>query len=130
MHEDGVCEAILRIVEKRSNGRQVMRVSVAAGIGQGLEPDAMREEFRLTASGGPAEGAVLDLEILPGNGSCEACAASFEVVDAVAACPACGSPSITVEDIDELYIKSIEYEMSFGDVIAGTRTDQGGAGHQ
>jgi Zn finger protein HypA/HybF involved in hydrogenase expression len=67
MHEFGLCEALLRAVEKRAAGRRVTGVRVRIGTAHAVEEPALAQSFAMVAMGGCAAGAELELVTVPGE---------------------------------------------------------------
>ena len=57
MHELGLCEAILDVVERRAGERPVARVKVRVGQLHHVHPDAFEQSFALVAAGSIADSA-------------------------------------------------------------------------
>ncbi len=96
---DTVCEC--------AAGRRVHSVTVEVGALCAVVPEAMQFCFELIAEGTIAEGARLDIRIVPGTATCAACGHRFELADLILLCP-CGSSDIEVESGRELRIHSME----------------------
>jgi Zn finger protein HypA/HybF involved in hydrogenase expression len=67
MHEIGLCEALLRAVEKRAAGRRVTGVTVRIGTAHAVSGPALAQSFELVAMGGCAAGAEVELVTVPGD---------------------------------------------------------------
>lgn len=65
MHEFGIAEAILAAVENRADGRRVRRARVQAGAMLRITEPAINHAFAMVADGSLAEGAQVDLVIVP-----------------------------------------------------------------
>jgi Zn finger protein HypA/HybF involved in hydrogenase expression len=61
MHELPIAEAILDVVERRANGRQVLAVRVQVGADLAVHGDPLSFGFEVAAAGSVAEGATLEL---------------------------------------------------------------------
>jgi hydrogenase nickel incorporation protein HypA/HybF len=108
MHELGMCEGILDTALRRAAGRPVTRVRVRVGVLHRAVGPAMEQAFELVAAGTEAEGAELDLVVLPVRVACRACGAEREADELLIACPACGSGELDLAGGDELLLESIE----------------------
>lgn len=108
MHELGLCEAIVAAVERRAAGRRVTRVRVRVGALHGVAEPALAQAFELAAGGTVAEGATVDLVVLPVRVACHACGHATQAQALPAACPACGATSLDVHGGDELLLESIQ----------------------
>ena len=90
MHELGLCEGILEAVERRAAGRRVTRVRVRVGALHRVVDPAFEQSFALVAQGTVADGAAVDLVVVPVRVTCRDCGHEAEATDALAACSACG----------------------------------------
>jgi len=108
MHEVGLCQAVLDAVERRASGRTVQRVRIRAGVLNRVDEPSMRQAFALVSEGSVAEGAELDLEIIPVAVDCDACGQESVVDDVVVSCPRCGDPGVRLRGGDELTLVSID----------------------
>ncbi|HET9078072.1 MAG TPA: hydrogenase maturation nickel metallochaperone HypA [Acidimicrobiales bacterium] len=67
MHELGLCEALLEVVERRAAGRRVLAVRVRAGDDLRVAEPALDQAFALVAEGTVAAGARVDLVTTAGD---------------------------------------------------------------
>jgi hydrogenase nickel incorporation protein HypA/HybF len=67
MHELGLCEGLLDAVERRAVGRRVLGVRFRVGEDHRVVGEALDQAFALVATGTVAEGAEVDLVIVPGD---------------------------------------------------------------
>ena len=67
MHEVGLCESLLEAVERRAAGRRVLGVKVRVGEDHRVVDEALDQAFELVAAGTVAEGAQVELEVVPGD---------------------------------------------------------------
>jgi hydrogenase nickel incorporation protein HypA/HybF len=109
MHELGICEAVLERVQERAAGRRVEGVGLRAGAGLRLVSGAVQQSFDLLTVGTTAEGAVVDLDVVPGRGTCQECEAAFEAEALLAACPSCGSVAVEVQGADDLVVTWLRF---------------------
>jgi hydrogenase nickel incorporation protein HypA/HybF len=110
MHEIGLCESIMAAVEQRARGRRVTGVSVRVGTLQRVWKPAFEQAFEMVAAGTVAEGATVDLVVLPVRSTCPACGGAAESEDVPLVCSACGSTDLRVEGGDELLLESIRVD--------------------
>ena len=110
MHELGLCEDIVAAVERRANGRPVARFRVQVGRLHHVHPDAFEQSIEMAAAGGPAEGAVAELVLVPVRAHCAACGADTESDEFILSCRACGSMDVELRGGEELVLESIEYQ--------------------
>lgn len=109
MHEIGMCEGILAAVQARAAGRRVARIRLRVGALHAVEPDALRQGFSMVSAGTEAEGAQVDLVVVPLEVLCGACGESAESTDPLALCPSCGSAEVDHTGGDELTLESLTY---------------------
>jgi hydrogenase nickel incorporation protein HypA/HybF len=108
MHEYGLCEPIVQAVERRAAGRPVARVRVRVGALHRVAGPAMDQAFTLAAEGTVADGADIDLVIVPVVVSCAACGLSGTSDDPLSLCPVCGAADIELSGGDDLILESIQ----------------------
>jgi hydrogenase nickel incorporation protein HypA/HybF len=96
---DAVCE--------HAAGRRVHSVKLEVGALCAVVPDAMTFCFDLVAEGTVADGATLEVDLLPGEARCRRCGVSFELNDPILLCP-CGSADVEVLAGRDLRILSME----------------------
>ncbi len=107
MHEIGLCESIMEAVEERAAGRRVTGVCVRVGTLQRVWKPAFEQAFAMVSEGTVAEGAMVDLVVLPVRSTCRACSAAADSDEVPLACTACGATELQVEGGDELLLESI-----------------------
>jgi hydrogenase nickel incorporation protein HypA/HybF len=110
MHELGMCDGIIEAVQRHAAGRRVARVRIRVGTLQRVVEPAMQQAFEHAAEGTEAEGAQLDIVVLPVRAFCRSCASEFESEDVVAICANCGGVDIELRGGEELVLECIEYE--------------------
>ena len=110
MHELGLCEGVLEAVERRAAGRRVTRVRVRVGAQHRVVPSAFDQSFALVSQGTVADGAAVDLVVVPVTVTCLDCGHKAEADDPLAACPACGALDLETEGGDELILEAIHLE--------------------
>lgn len=107
MHEMALTQSVIDAVCEASSGRRVHSVQVEIGALYAVQPDAMDFCFELAAQGTAADGARLDLSVLPGRAFCRTCTTDFVVDDPILLCR-CGSADVEVRSGRELTIVSME----------------------
>lgn len=107
VHEMAITQSLLDSVCAHAEGRAVHRVTVAVGALCAVVPEAMQFCFELAAEGTVAEGAELEIELVPGTACCRACGAEFGLRVPILLCQ-CGSADIDVLSGRELRIRSME----------------------
>jgi hydrogenase nickel incorporation protein HypA/HybF len=110
MHELAMCESIMEAVERRANGRKVAGVTVRVGVLQRVWKPAFDQCFEMVAAGTLAEGASVDLVVLPVHSTCRQCGTSAESDDQPLVCISCGSTGLDVSGGDELLLESIRVD--------------------
>ncbi|GAA3120349.1 hydrogenase maturation nickel metallochaperone HypA [Streptosporangium carneum] len=124
MHEFGIAEAVLDAVERRAEGRRVERVRVRAGALLRITGPALEQAFSLVSPGTVAEGAAVDLTVVPVRLTCSSCGGDEETTDALAVCGGCGSTDVDLRGGDELVLESIQMEGATH-VPGNSRRDRG-----
>ncbi len=105
-----MCESIMAAVERRANGRRVAGVTVRVGVLQRVWKPAFDQCFDMVAAGTLAEGARVELVVLPVRSTCRACGTAAESDDQPLACASCGSTDLDVSGGDELLLESIRVD--------------------
>ncbi|MCC5575826.1 MULTISPECIES: hydrogenase maturation nickel metallochaperone HypA [Microtetraspora] len=108
MHEFGIAEAILDAVEKRAAGRPVQHARIRAGALLRITEPVINQAFAVVSAGSPAEGAHLELVIVPARHTCRTCRHVTTSDDVFATCAGCGGIDIETEGGDELILESIQ----------------------
>ncbi len=111
MHEYGVTESLLKIVEDSAKGAKVEKVSrIVVVVGQltGFVPDCIRFYFETMSQNTIAEGAELDFEEMPVRLKCRQCGTEFVPETRVWSCPQCDSSEADITGGRELYVKELE----------------------
>ncbi len=104
MHEFGLCQSILVAVEGRARGRRVTGVRLRVGALHGVFPDAFDQAFSLVSEGTVADGANVDLVVVPVQATCRPHGHVTSSEDQVVACPECGSLELDRTGGDELIL--------------------------
>ena len=107
MHELSITQSIVDAVCERATGRPVLSVRVQVGALTAVVPEAMRFCFEVVVEGTVAEGAELDIDLLPGTTHCRTCGADTETADSIPLCR-CGSADVDVVAGRELQIVSMK----------------------
>jgi hydrogenase nickel incorporation protein HypA/HybF len=107
VHELSITQAVVDAVVEQLGDARVRTVHLRIGRVSGVEPDAVRFCFDLCAAGTPVEGARLQIDEIPGFGTCDACGADFAVEDLLLGCP-CGSLDVHVAGGDDLMVTAVE----------------------
>lgn len=113
MHEMSLAESVLQTLEdaaRNQHFRRVLGVRLEIGALSGVEPDAMRFCFDAVVRDSLAEGAVLDIIVVPGTAKCMACSRTVPMQEVFGECPACGSVQLQVTGGTEMRIKDLDVE--------------------
>lgn len=113
MHEVGIIESALDVIRReaeRHQAAQVARVVLRIGALSGVEPEALRFAFAAVTPGSVAEGAELEIELIPARAHCHACDADFTVdTGFIFQCPRCSALSGDVRSGRELELARLEF---------------------
>lgn len=110
MHEYGLAVGVVNAVTGQVPGRRIRAVGVKVGARSGVEPFALESCWPLAVAGTAAEGASLEIELVPATVLCGACSAQSEVdefFDYI--CPACGEIVVGVQS-------GAEFQIAYADV--------------
>ena len=110
MHELSIAESIVAIADAHAGGARVVEVQVKVGHLRQVVPSALEFAFELCAQGTAAEGAELELEVVPVAVVCRACAEESEPDGFPLTCQACGSFELEIVRGEELVVDSLELE--------------------
>lgn len=123
MHELSLCQSIYAIVERASEGRQVIAVELAIGQLRQVVPDTLVHCWRLVTEETALAGSRLDIDHIPVSLRCRRCLGETTMDDEVSiACGRCGSVDTTVIGGEELLVTAVEVE----DEVAETAARQEG----
>jgi hydrogenase nickel incorporation protein HypA/HybF len=118
MHEMGIVQSIMEIVEQQAafyKATRVVRVALEFGALTAVMPDAVRFAFSILSKGGPAEGAVVDITIIPIKVRCMDCSKEHIMDVYQPFCPSCGSASLEIiEGKDEIRVAFLEVDDGTG----------------
>jgi len=114
MHEMGIVQNIMEIIEEQARihgATKVVSVKLEFGAMTAVLPTAVTFAFEVLSKGGLAEGARLDISILPIKVLCSECGNESELKEYQPLCPVCSSPiAKIVQGRDEMRIVSLEVE--------------------
>ena len=113
MHEMSLAEGVLQLVEEtamREKAQRVKLVVLEIGRLSSVEPEAMRFCFEAVTSGGIAQGAALEIVVVPGEGWCMACGETVPMEVPYAACPRCGGYQLRPTGGTAMRVREIEIE--------------------
>lgn len=113
MHEMSLAEGVVQIIEDaaREQGFSTVR-SVLLEIGRlsSAEPEAMRFCFEAVARGTLAEGALLEIIDVPGEGQCLSCGKTVALLAVYDPCPLCGEYPVQPTAGTEMRVKELEVD--------------------
>jgi hydrogenase nickel incorporation protein HypA/HybF len=107
MHELGLCQGIVDAVERRAAGRRVTGVKVRVGALHRVVEPALDQAFALAAAGTVAEGAEVEMVVVPVRVDCRGCGHQAASDDPFGACSNCGGTDLDMVGGDELVLESI-----------------------
>ena len=113
MHELKIASEMVGIIENVAEEEHLISVTVVnIQFGKMIQivPDIFQFAFEEATRHTIAEGAKLNLEILPVKFACKKCNLNTEVSDLVFICPNCGSVDLDLIQGRETIIESIEGE--------------------
>ena len=114
MHEMGIVQSIMDILEQQAKMHRATRivgVTLEFGALTAVMPEAVRFAFEILSKGGMADGARLDITIIPIKVLCLECSKESIMDNYQPFCPKCSSPTIQItEGRDEMRIVSLEVD--------------------
>lgn len=113
MHEIAIAQGILDIVLKtaaENNAKKVTGIKLLIGQMTQIEPDCLKFGFAALSMGSIAEGADVEIKLIPLVGRCNNCEQQFSVERYCFLCPQCNSASVTLVSGRELAVDYLEVE--------------------
>lgn len=113
MHEMALAESMFQIIAEQArqqNYSHVTRVRLEIGAFSDVEPEAMRFCFDAVTRDSLADGALLEIDRVPGQGWCMDCSKPVEMEARPDPCPFCGGHKIQVTGGDQMRIMELEVE--------------------
>ena len=107
MHELGITQEIVALVEEHARGRKVARVVLEIGRLSAVLPDAVRFCFDLCVEGTVADSAELEIIETPGLARCRSCRSEIPLDRAFGRC-GCGCTDLEWLAGEELRVKKLE----------------------
>lgn len=112
MHEVGIMQSALELAFEQAKAAQatkIHRIGMRIGIFSGVVAEALRFGFEAFTPGTPAEGAEIQIEIVPARSTCRQCGKKYEVTDVASLqCPGCGGEPDGFEGGREIEVTEIE----------------------
>ena len=114
MHEMGIVQSIMEILEQQAamyQVKKIVRINLEFGALTAVMPDAVRFAFDILSKDTVADGAELDIKIIPIKVHCIDCS-NVQIMEVYQPfCPSCNSASLQIiEGRDEMRIASMEVE--------------------
>lgn len=113
MHEFGITESLLKIVEDKAaeaGVEKVLKVRIVVGPLTGFVPDSISFYYEMLSKGTVGEDAELEFEDSPIRLRCRSCQGEFLPQTREWVCPTCGSTGVAIAGGRELYIKDMEVQ--------------------
>lgn len=114
MHEMAIVQSIMDVVDQQAKmygAQRVTKINLEFGLLTGVQPDAVRFAFEVLSKDGVAEGAELNITIIPLKAYCMDCSTEHVMERYEPFCPSCESAALQfLEGRDEMKISSIEIE--------------------
>jgi len=111
MHELTLCRNMVEIIEREAVSQIFQRVETVRmeiGVLSCVEPEALRFCFGTVTRGTLAEGARLEIVMMPADARCRDCGAERAVDRWGTACQDCGSHQLDLCGGDRIRIKDME----------------------
>jgi hydrogenase nickel incorporation protein HypA/HybF len=113
MHEVSIAQGLLKILQdeaEKHGATRVITVHVRIGELSNLVADALLFAFEAIIAGTVAEGAKLEIEIVPAMGHCGKCNMDFSVEGMMFFCPQCNGIATEIISGKEMEVSEIEVE--------------------
>ncbi len=113
MHEMSICEGIVQILQDQAKQQQYQKVNIVyleLGKFSTVEIPALEFCFEVVCRNTLAQGARLEIEVLPGLAWCMNCSKSIEIEQRFDPCPDCDGFQLQSEGGDELRIKALDVD--------------------
>jgi hydrogenase nickel incorporation protein HypA/HybF len=110
MHEMSIAESVLGIVEesaRRGGLARVREVRLEIGRLAAVETEALRFCFDVVVRGSLADGAVLEIDEVPGTAWCFGCSQTVPVSARGDLCPRCGGTQLQVNGGTQMRVKDL-----------------------
>ena len=118
MHEMSIAVELVRQLETLAVERDIERiesVDVTAGVLRQIVPDALQTAFTVIVEGTCAEGAKLNLEIVPARVRCRRCEREFALQGDAYFCEQCGQADVEIVEGNDILLTSVTCELSEGE---------------
>ncbi len=117
MHELSVVEGMVHILTRtaRENAlKRIVAVRLKLGRLRGFDPRQIVLCFEMLSEGTRAQGARLEINVVPPRCHCRSCGRIWEPDGFLLTCPTCGENNAEIEGGRELYIENVEGEPGSG----------------
>lgn len=114
MHEMSIVAGLVEVLEEKARQAGAMRVTaVKLRIGEmsGVVPELLTSAFEVYQKGTIAEGAALEMEIVPVRPRCRSCGGTSWREEEGFLCAACGSRDLEIVEGRELILERLEVEV-------------------
>jgi hydrogenase nickel incorporation protein HypA/HybF len=111
MHEVGIMQETLALAIRQATaarGQRIHALRLKVGEWSGVVPEALQFAFEVLRQGTEAEGATLEIEVVPATCWCSQCQREFAASDLAWECPICQHPSLELRQGRELELSSLE----------------------
>jgi len=113
MDEHEITTGLLEIIDQaayKNSVRKVRKVHVALGGCRHVDQAVLKEDFAHAARNTVAEGAELDIQVLPVRRHCQSCGDTFEADVHDLPCPKCGHPHTEPVSGEEARVVDMEVD--------------------
>jgi len=113
MHEVSLIENVIALVEQERTRQVFARVTMIrlnVGALGCAEPEALRFCFDAVATGTIAQGARLEIDVMPGEGWCADCGSTVPLAERFGRCPLCAGSRVKMTGGDTLRLTEMEVE--------------------
>lgn len=113
MHELSVTRDMLDLVLEHARevrASRVVTIRVVMGGLTGIVEDSLRFCFAILGDGTVAQGAELDVQVLPARVQCRVCLAESNLTEYQWICPECHAAQLSIIQGSELFLDSMEVE--------------------
>ncbi len=108
MHELSICSAVVDIVRRHADGREVRAVHLRIGQLRQIVPDTLVYCWSLVNEGTSLEGAVLEVESVPAAIRCKPCGHTQTLLELLLVCDSCGGSDVEVVAGEEFLITTLD----------------------
>ncbi|MER7134095.1 hydrogenase maturation nickel metallochaperone HypA [Streptosporangium saharense] len=109
LDEYGVAEEILTALEERARGRRVRRARVHAGVMLRVTERDLNRAFARVAEGSLAEGARVELFVVPAQLICRRCGQTAAAFAPHTVCVECDGTDVETVGGDDLFLDSVQF---------------------